>query len=68
MVQHVYVIRVDGHLGDSWSPWLGGMSIRHQESGPPPYRLVQFLIDDPEPLLYYSEPIYRDPQCAAGTG
>jgi glycine cleavage system aminomethyltransferase T/glycine/D-amino acid oxidase-like deaminating enzyme len=34
--------------------------LRHQESGPPQYRLVQFLMDDPEPLLYYSEPIYRD--------
>jgi glycine cleavage system aminomethyltransferase T len=24
------------------------------------YRLVQFLLDDPEPLLYGGEPIYRD--------
>jgi hypothetical protein len=31
--QHVYEIRVEGHLGDSWSPWLGGMTICHQESG-----------------------------------
>lgn len=23
-------------------------------------RLVQFLLQDPEPLLYYGEPIYRD--------
>ncbi|MBN1317576.1 MAG: hypothetical protein JXA42_18985 [Anaerolineales bacterium] len=23
----VYEIRVEGHLGDSWSPWLEGMSI-----------------------------------------
>jgi len=34
--------------------------LRHKESGPPQYRLVQFLLDDPEPLLYGSEPIYRD--------
>jgi hypothetical protein len=31
--QHVYEIRVEGHLGDSWSPWLGGMDIHHEESG-----------------------------------
>ncbi|MCJ7702081.1 MAG: aminomethyltransferase family protein [Anaerolineales bacterium] len=34
--------------------------LRHKESGPLKYRLVQFLMEDPEPLLYYSEPIYRD--------
>jgi heterotetrameric sarcosine oxidase gamma subunit len=34
--------------------------LRHKESGPPKYRLVQFLLEDPQPLLHYSEPIYRD--------
>jgi 4-methylaminobutanoate oxidase (formaldehyde-forming) len=34
--------------------------LRHKESGQPKYRLVQFLLEDPEPLLHYSEPIYRD--------
>ncbi len=34
--------------------------LRHKESGPPKYRLVQFLLENSEPLLYYSEPIYRD--------
>jgi len=34
--------------------------LRRKESGPPQYRLVQFLLEDPEPLLHYSEPIYRD--------
>ncbi len=34
--------------------------LRHIESGPPKYRLTQFLLDDPEPFLYGSEPIYRD--------
>ncbi len=33
MKAHVYEIRVDGHLGDSWSPWLGGMAICRQDSG-----------------------------------
>ena len=33
MGQRVYEIRVDGLIGASWSPWLGGMSIHHQKSG-----------------------------------
>ena len=32
MKQHLYEIRVEGHLGDSWSPWLRDMTIRHQSS------------------------------------
>jgi hypothetical protein len=28
-----YEIRVQGHLGDSWSSWFEGMTIRHEESG-----------------------------------
>jgi 4-methylaminobutanoate oxidase (formaldehyde-forming) len=31
----------------------------HKEAGLK-YRLVQFLLKDPEPLLYYNEPIYRN--------
>jgi 4-methylaminobutanoate oxidase (formaldehyde-forming) len=34
--------------------------LRHKESGPLKYRMVQFLLDDPEPLLYGNEVIYRD--------
>ncbi len=34
--------------------------LRRKENGAPKYRLAQFLLDDPEPLLYGSEPIYRD--------
>jgi heterotetrameric sarcosine oxidase gamma subunit len=34
--------------------------LRHKEDGPPKYRLVQFLLKDPKPLLHYSEPIYRN--------
>lgn len=30
--------------------------------GPPRRRLVQFLLEDPQPLLYHNEPIYRDGQ------
>lgn len=31
-----------------------------RDAGPPQRRLVQFLLEDPEPLLYHNEPIYRD--------
>jgi 4-methylaminobutanoate oxidase (formaldehyde-forming) len=34
--------------------------LRQKEEGVLKHRLVQFLLDDPEPLLYGSEPIYRD--------
>jgi hypothetical protein len=33
VANQVYEIRVEGHLGDSWSPWFEGMNIRHEESG-----------------------------------
>jgi hypothetical protein len=28
-----YEIRVEGHIGDSWSSWFEGMTIRHEGSG-----------------------------------
>jgi heterotetrameric sarcosine oxidase gamma subunit len=31
-----------------------------RDAGPPKRRLVQFLLEDPEPLVYHNEPIYRD--------
>ena len=34
--------------------------LHHKENGPLKYRMVQFLLDDPEPLLYGNELIYRD--------
>lgn len=34
--------------------------LRHKESGPLKYRMVQFLLEDPKPLLYGDEVIYRD--------
>jgi len=34
--------------------------LRIKEAGIHKRRLVQFLLEDPEPLLYGSEPIYRD--------
>ena len=48
MSRYVYEIRVEGHLGDSWSPWLEDMSIRRQANG-------QTLLSGPlpdEPALH----------------
>jgi hypothetical protein len=28
-----YEIRVKGHIGDSWSSWFEGMTIRHEAGG-----------------------------------
>jgi len=33
---------------------------RAKASGPPKTRLVQVLLQDPEPLLFHNEPLYRD--------
>jgi glycine cleavage system aminomethyltransferase T/glycine/D-amino acid oxidase-like deaminating enzyme len=37
--------------------------LRHKLAGVK-HRLVQFLLDDPEPLLYHNEPIYRNGELA----
>jgi hypothetical protein len=29
----LYEIRIEGHLGSSWSSWFEGMTIRHEPSG-----------------------------------
>jgi hypothetical protein len=29
----LYEVRVEGHLGSSWSSWFEGMAIRHEEGG-----------------------------------
>jgi 4-methylaminobutanoate oxidase (formaldehyde-forming) len=34
--------------------------LAQRAAGAPSRRLVQFLLDDPEPLLHHNEPIYRD--------
>ncbi|HXQ32242.1 MAG TPA: FAD-dependent oxidoreductase [Steroidobacteraceae bacterium] len=41
--------------------------LRQREAGLPRRRLVQFLLEDPEPLLYHNEPIYRDGERAGIT-
>jgi 4-methylaminobutanoate oxidase (formaldehyde-forming) len=52
-----------GFLADFSKPggFIGKEALlRKKEQGTLKYRLVQFLLEDPEPLLYGSEPIYRD--------
>jgi hypothetical protein len=31
--QYIYDIRIEGHLGDSWSLWFEGMTIQHLPGG-----------------------------------
>ena len=33
MRRHHYEIRVEEYLGDSWTEWFDGLSIRHQRDG-----------------------------------
>jgi len=42
--------------------------LRQKEQGTLQHRLVQFLLEDPEPLLYGSEPIYREGQLVGYLG
>jgi 4-methylaminobutanoate oxidase (formaldehyde-forming) len=42
-------------------PFIGRDAVaRQRDAGTPRKRLVQFALEDPEPLLYHNEPIYRD--------
>ena len=40
--------------------FIGKEALMRREEAGLKYRLVQFLLNDPEPLLHYGEPIYRD--------
>lgn len=33
MARHIYEIRIEGHLGQSWASWFEGMTIRHEQGG-----------------------------------
>ncbi len=41
-------------------PFTGRDALLHQREAGVKKRLVQFALEDPEPLLYHNEPIYRD--------
>jgi len=34
--------------------------LRQKEAGVPAKRMLQFKLEDPEPLLYHNEPVYKD--------
>jgi len=45
---------------DKNHPFIGRDALLAQRGKPLKRRLVQFALEDPEPLLYHNEPIYRD--------
>jgi 4-methylaminobutanoate oxidase (formaldehyde-forming) len=50
-----FAVRLDKKM-----PFLGCEALLAQREGPLRRRLVIFVLDDPEPLLYHDEPIWRD--------
>jgi 4-methylaminobutanoate oxidase (formaldehyde-forming) len=47
---------------DKAGGFIGREALMRQREEGPTKRLVQFLLEDPEPLLYHNEPIWRDDQ------
>ena len=45
---------------DKTGGFIGREALVSQKEVGPSRRLVQFRLDDPEPLLYHDEPVYRD--------
>jgi 4-methylaminobutanoate oxidase (formaldehyde-forming) len=45
---------------DKNAPFIGRDALLRQKEAGLTRRLVQFALEDPEPLLYHNEPIYRD--------
>ncbi|HLB79635.1 MAG TPA: FAD-dependent oxidoreductase, partial [Dongiaceae bacterium] len=45
---------------DKAAPFIGREVLLRQREAGVAKRLVQFALDDPDPLLYHNEPIYRD--------
>jgi glycine cleavage system T protein len=45
---------------DKRAPFIGREALLAQRERPLTRRLVVFVLDDPEPLLYHDEPIWRD--------
>jgi 4-methylaminobutanoate oxidase (formaldehyde-forming) len=40
--------------------FIGKEATLERKKKGPDYRMVQFLLEDPEPMMHYGEPIYRD--------
>jgi glycine cleavage system aminomethyltransferase T/glycine/D-amino acid oxidase-like deaminating enzyme len=45
---------------DKRAAFVGREALLAQREKPPARRLVVFVLDDPEPLLYHDEPVWRD--------
>ena len=45
---------------DKRAAFVGRDALLAQREKPPARRLVVFMLDDPEPLLYHDEPVWRD--------
>ena len=45
---------------DKKGGFIGREALLEQRGKPLPKRMVQLVLDDPEPLMYHEEPIYRD--------
>ncbi len=52
---------------DKPRPFIGREALAARRGTPPSRRLVQFRLEDPDPLLYHDEPIYRDGQLVGRT-
>ncbi|MHA1152272.1 MAG: aminomethyltransferase family protein, partial [Alphaproteobacteria bacterium] len=50
-----FAVRLDKNV-----PFIGRDALLRQKEAGLTKRLVQFALEDPEPLLYHNEPIYRD--------
>jgi 4-methylaminobutanoate oxidase (formaldehyde-forming) len=45
---------------DKHGGFIGKEATLERKKKGPDYRMVQFLLEDPEPMMHYGEPIYRD--------
>jgi 4-methylaminobutanoate oxidase (formaldehyde-forming) len=53
---------------DKAIPFIGRDALlRRKEAGVPENRMVQFRLEDPEPLLYHNEPVLRDGEIVGHT-
>ena len=52
---------------DKPTPFIGRDTLLAQRDRPPARRLLVFLLDDPEPLLYHDEPVWRDGELVGRT-
>ena len=51
-----------GKADGGYGPFIGREAVLARREAGPTRRLLQFLLDDPTPLLYHAEPIFRDGQ------